>query len=443
MPKYVARVVHKDTGREEYLIREAAAEHEARASLEDAGLTIRSLRPADFGGRGPQFEVRTPKGRVGGPFGPDVLRAMVRDGLLTPHCSIRKTGDLDTHSWHPAWKIKGLFPRHVVDSIRKSHAVTPTDESETAKLKRLKRQLDEGLIDEDDYRYKKGELLGTPFDLAERSGLPAVQKPPAPFVSTAYVPPISRTPEKTKTSHASPRPLVFGAFLCVIAFAMLFVMLSDTGLSEDSGGITEPAKTADSRTARTPPRAAIARSNAHASTPSSTPAPMSPELDQRELATSFDRFVRSLRSAVSVTQPKFNEALKGSEVPSRWFLPFTEHGDYLLEFAGSDLVTTDSLMTPIVGEIIFRAKTTAYSYETRVPYAWERNYLYSIKLKPRTGEGGWDFVSRSIRPLPKPSSTYRSGDTKSFIEMDTVIFDRIITESLKVFAEAVRQSASN
>ncbi len=133
--------------------------------LEHAGLVVRSLRPADFGGKGPQFEIRTPKGRVSGPFGPDVLRAMVRDELLTPHCSLRKSGDLETHSWHPAWKVKGLFPGHVVDSIRRSHTVTRTDDGDTAKLKALKQQLDDGLIDERDYRFKKGEILGTPYEV--------------------------------------------------------------------------------------------------------------------------------------------------------------------------------------------------------------------------------------------------------------------------------------
>jgi hypothetical protein len=165
MPKFVARIIHKYTGREEYLIRESASERELRDFLSDEGLVVQSLRPADFGGKGPQFEIRTPKGRVAGPFGPDVLRAMVRDELLTPHCSLRKTDDLETHAWHPAWKVKGLFPGHVVDSIRRSHTVTKSDDGDTAKLKALKQQLDEGLIDERDYHFKKGELLGTPYEI--------------------------------------------------------------------------------------------------------------------------------------------------------------------------------------------------------------------------------------------------------------------------------------
>ncbi len=163
MPQFVASVAHRDTGMGEYLIREAASERELRDALSDEGLVVRSLRPAEFGGKGARFEIRTLKGRVAGPFGPDILRAMVRDGNLTPHCSIRKTGDLDTHAWLPAWKAKGLFPGHVVDSIRRSHEVADGDDDETAKLKALKRQLDGGLIDEHDYRFKKGELLGTPY----------------------------------------------------------------------------------------------------------------------------------------------------------------------------------------------------------------------------------------------------------------------------------------
>lgn len=165
MPKYVASVSSRDSGTDEYILREAASEPELRNALSDEGYTVRSLRPADFGGKGPRFEIRTPKGRVSGPFGPDVLRAMVRDGLLTPHCSLRKSGDLGTHSWHPAWKVKGLFPGYVVDSIRRSHTVTKTDDGDTAKLKALKQQLDDGLIDERDYRFKKGELLGTPYEV--------------------------------------------------------------------------------------------------------------------------------------------------------------------------------------------------------------------------------------------------------------------------------------
>jgi hypothetical protein len=124
MPKFVASVARRDTGKDEYLIREAASERELRDALSDEGLVVRSLRPAEFGGKGARFEIRTPKGRVAGPFGPDILRAMVRDGHLTPHCSIRKTGDLDTHAWLPAWKAKGLFPGHVVDSIRRSHTLS-------------------------------------------------------------------------------------------------------------------------------------------------------------------------------------------------------------------------------------------------------------------------------------------------------------------------------
>ncbi|GAB4383599.1 MAG: hypothetical protein Kow0022_03890 [Phycisphaerales bacterium] len=167
MPTFVARVVHQDTGRNEYLIREAAAEHDVRTQLEHAGLVVRSLRPAAFGGQGPRFMIRSPEGRVAGPFGLDILRAMVLDGLLTPHwhCSLQKSGGLETHSWHPAWKVKGLFPGHVIDSIRRSHAVEETDDEVTAKLKALKRQLDSGLIDERDYRFKKGELLGTPYEI--------------------------------------------------------------------------------------------------------------------------------------------------------------------------------------------------------------------------------------------------------------------------------------
>jgi len=165
MPKFVASVAHRDTGKDEYLIRDAASERELRDALSDEGVVVRSLRPAEFGGKGARFEIRTLKGRVAGPFGPDILRAMVRDGHLTPHCSIRKTGDLDTHAWLPAWKAKGLFPGHVVDSIRRSHTVTKTDDVDTAKLKALKQQLDDGLIDERDYQFKKGELLGTPYEV--------------------------------------------------------------------------------------------------------------------------------------------------------------------------------------------------------------------------------------------------------------------------------------
>lgn len=167
MPTFVTCVIHRDTGKSEYLIREATAEHELRELLSNEGLIVRSIRPAEFGGEGARFEIRTPKGRVAGPFGPDILRAMVRDDHLTPLCSIRKTGDLNTHAWLPAWKVNGLFPGHVVDSIRRTHEVGPEDDDQTAKLKSLKRQLDEGLIDERDYRFKKGELLGVPYDIEE------------------------------------------------------------------------------------------------------------------------------------------------------------------------------------------------------------------------------------------------------------------------------------
>lgn len=165
MPKFIASVTHRDTGKDEYLIREAASEHELREMLFAEGLVVRSLRPAEFGGKGAWFEIRTPKGRVAGPFGPDILRAMVRDGSLTPLCSIRKTGDLDNHEWYPAWKVKGLFPMHVVDDIRRSHEAAIGDDDQTVKLKALKQQLDEGLIDDHDYRFKKCEILGTPYEI--------------------------------------------------------------------------------------------------------------------------------------------------------------------------------------------------------------------------------------------------------------------------------------
>lgn len=171
MAKFVVNVCHRGTGKEEYLVREAVSERALRDALSDEGLVVCSMCPADFGGKGARFEIRTPKGRVSGPFGPDILRAMVRDGSLTPLCSIRKTGDLESHAWNPAWKVKGLFPMHVVDDIRRSHAAAPGDDDETARLKSLKKLLDDGLIDEQDYRHRKAELLGTPYDVA-------VEEPP-------------------------------------------------------------------------------------------------------------------------------------------------------------------------------------------------------------------------------------------------------------------------
>lgn len=172
MPKFVASVAHRDTGMDEYLIREAASERELRDALSDEGLFVRSLRPAEFGGKGARFEIRTPKGRVAGPFGPDLLQAMAQDGHLTPECSIRKTGDLERHDWHPAWKVKGLFPAHVVDEMQRSHTIPSDDDvnapySEEAdefavQIRRYRTLVDEGLLTDEEFAAKKRQMLGIP-----------------------------------------------------------------------------------------------------------------------------------------------------------------------------------------------------------------------------------------------------------------------------------------
>lgn len=231
MPKFVASIAHRDTGKTEYLIRDATLEHELRDLLSDEGFVVRSIRPAKFGGKGARFEIRTPKGRVAGPFGADILRAMVRDGQLTPRCFIRKTGDLDTHKWLPAWKAKGLFPGHVANSIRQSGEIIDGNDDLSTNLRRLKKCFDDGLIDKQEYDFKKGELLQTPYKMqTEAATATARQTAAQPPTSTAFLRNAPKIAEKVTPAGAYSPLTVRIIWYTVAGFSVFFmaIMFQDT-----------------------------------------------------------------------------------------------------------------------------------------------------------------------------------------------------------------------
>lgn len=437
MPQFVASVAHRDTGKDEYLIREAATERELRDALSDEGLIVRSLRPAEFGGKGARFEIRTPKGRVAGPFGPDILRAMVRDGHLTPHCSIRKTGDLATHAWLPAWKAKGLFPGHVVDSIRRSHEVADGDDDETAKLKALKRLLDDGVIDEQDYKFRKGELLGTPYTIDDADAMP--ERPdPQPVASTAFRQETPRQFDKAtaddRSSTKAPAIALAALLLCIATVPGVWVGAAKETSSKSTDAV-------DSRTEVLPAQADTI-SDLATSTPNepvTPPALSSTESEQERLVARFNTFVSYLRRAVEVTDETINAGLKTKDVPFPMSTLDADH-QYHLVYKSSDIVKTNSLSSPIIGEISFAASAVSRSRST--DFVWDRNYLFILRVKPGASDGKWDFVSRIIRPLPGRSSSTYSGDTSSFMANDTVYFDGIMAASLDVIARTIRDEGS-
>ena len=108
------------------------------------------------------YDLKTPDGKLTESLGSMRLKELAKRGEISPRDQIRKIdGENRKGLWDPAWRVKGLFPAHIVAQIRVAEkAGTPETDGRPDQIRYYKGLLDEGILTDAEFAEKKQQLLG-------------------------------------------------------------------------------------------------------------------------------------------------------------------------------------------------------------------------------------------------------------------------------------------